>query len=114
MQYTRPMIELVYEIRRRVRADLKPSIKMANPELMQELVDHYPSSKDTITRTLIKELLSLAGEPWEHSLEKGERKETKRQITKVYRGQTSLEAAPQKDPHTDRPARIYRGQSVAD
>lgn len=125
MQYTRPMIELIYEIRRRVRVDLKPSIKMANPELMQELVDYYPTTTDTVARTLIRELLSLSGEPWSQSLEASTKSGYKRQVNKLYRGQIRLEeappqrkeeASPERKTETQprRSTRIYRGQTVTE
>lgn len=120
MQYSKPMIDLVYEIRRRVDAKIKPGIKLANPDMLQELAEFHHNCKDTITRTLIKELLSLAGEPWVDQLNEPSRKpdtpkpNTPKQITKVYRGQVSLVDSPlagtAKEPH--RPVRIYRGQRV--
>ncbi len=115
MQYSRPMIELVYEIRRRVNADLKPSIKLANPDMFKELLDHYQSSKDTISRTLIKELFSMAGEPWNSSLNKPAEAVISRQVTKAYRGQVSLVDAkkpPSESNQAAKPVRIYRGQVV--
>ncbi len=124
MQYTKPMIELVFEIRRRVPADLKPSVKLANPELLDELVAHHRSSKDVICQTLIKELLQLAGDPWDHALsdarheaEAADAAGRPRQVTKVYRGQVTLEEAPPKEdpehPRT-RTKRMYRGQEIVD
>ena len=115
MQYTRPMIELVFEIRHRVPTDLKPGIKLANPELLDELVDYHGKSRDVICNTLIKELLHLAGPPWDDWLAAEERAKAPRQVTKVYRGQVSLVEAPreaQKGDNTTKtkPKRIYRGQ----
>jgi hypothetical protein len=117
MQYSKPMIDLVYEIRRRVDAKMKPGIKLANPDMLQELAEFHHDCKDTITRTLIKELLSLAGEPWVDQLDEPKPKsetpkpDTPKQITKVYRGQVSLVDAPTtRESH--RPVRIYRGQVV--
>lgn len=124
MQYTKPMIELVFEIRRRVPADLKPSVKLANPELLDELVAHHRRSKDVICQTLIKELLQLAGDPWDHALsdarheaEAADAAGRPRQVTKVYRGQVTLEEAPPaKDPDTPKPRtkKMYRGQEIVD
>lgn len=104
MQYTRPMIDLVYEIRRRVDSELKPSVKLANPEMFQELADYYQRSRDTITKTLIKELLSQAGDDWLALLDppKAATPQLPKQLVKVYRGQTLLEDAPQ--PPTGQPA----------
>lgn len=118
MQYTKPMIELVFEIRRRVPAEMKPAVKLANPELLDELLLHHGKSKDVICQTLIKELLQLAGAPWDHALADAERNEVvqakrPRQVTKVYRGQVTLEAvAPHKEGQSHRPKRIYRGQVI--
>jgi len=115
MQYTRPMIELVFEIRHRVPTDLKPSIKLANPELLDELVEYHGKSRDVICNTLIKELLQLAGPPWDGWLAAEERAKAPRQVTKVYRGQGSLTDSPKEtqkkeDSPKTKPKRIYRGQ----
>lgn len=94
MQYTKPMIELVYEIRRRVDADTKPSVKMANPDMLKELAEFHHRTKDTVTKTLIKELLFLAGEEWLALLNPPVLTESvslqSKQVVKVYRGQTIL------------------------
>ena len=114
MQYSRPMIELVYEIRRRVHADLKPGIKLSNPELFNELTDIYHRISCTVTRTLIKELFALAGDPWDTLLENNQKNAAK-QVTKMYRGQVSLEDAPRDDKAGEqkkKPVRIYRGQII--
>ncbi|WP_347331789.1 hypothetical protein [Marinimicrobium locisalis] len=117
MQYTKPMIELVFEIRRRVPADMKPAVKLANPELLDELVLHHRKSKDVISQTLIKELLQLAGAPWDQALSDVAHDEEiakrPRQVIKVYRGQVTLEETPPKkaaEPH--RRKRVYRGQVI--
>lgn len=131
MQYTKPMVDLVYEIRRRVDAAMKPGVKMANPELLKELADYHHQSKDTITKALIKELLFMAGPPWAPLLEPAQldNKELPRQVVKVYRGQTVLEEAHQESagaepevvrseiinpiaPVVEKPVRMYRGQPI--
>jgi len=112
MQYTKPMIELVFEIRRRVPADLKPSIKLANPELLDELTQHYAKSRDVITQTLIKELLQKAGAPWDSYLEAEQREKAPKQVTKAYRGQVTLEDAPDHSKTKSKSKRMYRGQVV--
>lgn len=132
MQYTKPMIDLVYEIRRRVDANMKPSVKMANPDMLKELADYHHQTKDTITKTLIKELLFLAGDQWQQLLEPTSSdnvrlQEVPKQVVKVYRGQTTLVEAHHpaeeaialrsellvKDiPPVVKPVRMYRGQPV--
>lgn len=132
MQYTKPMVDLVYEIRRRVDSNLKPSIKMANPEVLKELADYHHSA-DNICKALIKELLFLAGEPWslllqtpsaDVSAESSPAQDIKKQLVKMYRGQTLLEDAPAAPSLRSEPLitgtpstppksqRMYRGQPV--
>lgn len=129
MQYTKPMVDLVYEIRRRVDSAMKPSVKMANPDLLKELAIYHQHSKETITNALIKELLFMAGTEWAALLEPHSEthKEIPRQIVRVYRGQTILEEAPQHaegshDLHSElsvgdiapptKPVRLYRGHPI--
>jgi hypothetical protein len=122
MQYTKPMIDLVYEIRRRVDANMKPSVKMANPEMLKELAGYHHQTHDTITKTLIKELLFMAGDQWPGLLEPTPSAavttapQIPRQMVKVYRGQTTLVDAPhgaeEAPPPLVKPVRMYRGQPV--
>lgn len=122
MQYTRPMIDLVYEIRRRVDANVKPSVKLANPEILNELATYYLQTKDTISKALIKELLNQAGEEWLSLLtpQALQDHEANKQVVKVYRGQTMLVDAPNTHPvamdvvpaSTHKVVRMYRGNPV--
>ena len=129
MQYTKPMIELVYEIRRRVDAETKPSVKMANPDMLKELAEFHHRTKDTITKTLIKELLFLAGEEWLELLNPPlltEPVPLHKQVVKIYRGQTILVDAHEAITANDvinpelltaaapamKPVRMYRGHPV--
>lgn len=110
MQYSKSMIDLLYEIRRRVDTDTKPSIKLANPEVFLELADYYADSRDAVTRALIKELLHLADQPLERPAQNGPRR-----VAKVYRGQVELVEAPapsDEQETKDRRQRVYRGQVV--
>ncbi|WP_439134871.1 hypothetical protein [Pseudomaricurvus sp.] len=122
MNFNKQMIDLVREIRRRVPSDDKPGIKLANPDLLHELIPIFQFSTDTVTKTLIKELFSVAGDGWPERLveksfdvdedEYDNEEPKKRYITKTYRGQTELvevnvsEEKPQIQ-------RIYRGQLVS-
>ena len=126
MQYTKAMVELIQEARRRVPSEQKPNIKLANPDVFLELASLYHNSQDTIFRTLVKEAFHLAGDPWPEKLIKPEpsNEGPKEQfITKIYRGQTVLEkreAYPTESNRADhapnpqmvKPKRIYRGQVV--
>lgn len=113
MQYSKPMIDLVLELRRRAPSELKPGIKLANPDLFYELAEYFHQSHDTVTRALIKELFQMAGSDWPARLEKPDEKVP--QQVKVYRGQVSLTESrkPAQAPQpSDRPHRVYRGQVV--
>ena len=68
MNFTKQMIDLVKEIRRRASSEAKPGIKLANPELLEELIPVYQLSTDTVTKALIKELFFVAGEDWPQRL----------------------------------------------
>lgn len=88
MQFTKPMIELVYEIRRRVDTDLKPAVKLANPDMLQELAQFYNTCKDVVTKALIKELFYLAGDGVAELGGMGGMSE--KPAVQVYRGQISV------------------------
>lgn len=112
MNFDKPMIDLVREIRRRAPSDSKPGIKLANPDLLHELLPIHQNSSDTVTKTLIKELFIMAGGPWPQALEQTQAPQ-ERFITKVYRGQTQLvPSLKEKQTDTEKPQRIYRGQPV--
>lgn len=113
MQYTKPMIELVYEIRRFGPSELKPDIKLANPELFNVLQDYYHQSANAVSKALIKELFHLAGEPWPTRLSTAQNAKTS-QTVRVYRGQVQLEdKAPTAEKSAEhRKKRVYRGQII--
>lgn len=117
MDFNKAMIDLVKEIRKRVSANDKPSIKLANPELLNELIPIYHGTKDTILSTLIKELFERAGDDWSERLKRQEQSE-ERYVTQVYRGQVRVvkaedEAKPDESEAKEAGSkRIYRGQVV--
>lgn len=119
MNYSKAMIDLISEARRRAASEDKPSIKLANPDVLSELNKIYHKSRDTVLKAVIKETFHLAGEGWpEKLLEETEEVEAinaTRFVTKVYRGQTQLvEVAPAKMINEKKTQRIYRGQVVAE
>jgi hypothetical protein len=115
MNYTKSMIDLIKEIRRRVNTEIKPTIKMANPDLFSELAQLSRTTKDVITQALIKELFQLAGEPWASQLQNPDQPQ-ERQVVKTYRGQNQLVSAPRtnqaKKSEPKKTQRIYRGHVV--
>lgn len=118
MNYNKAMIDLISEVRRRAPSDDKPSIKLANPDVLSEINTLYHSSKDTVLKAIIKETFHLAGEGWPEKLidavESDEEDIGPRYITKVYRGQTQLIEVPAKtEVSSSNNKKIYRGQVVA-
>lgn len=111
VNYDRAMIDLVREIRRRVSSEAKPGIKLANPEILNELAKIYFETQDPILEALIKELFARAGDPWPALLEQpGDGPQYQ---TKVYRGQATLVEKPSSDGATKPKAkRMYRGQEI--
>ncbi len=117
--YNKAMIELVYEIRRRIDSELKPDIKFANPNLLRDLSNYYQLCQDTILKALIKELMMYAGKAWEESLSQESPIAKQQHVVKSYRGVISVEAVAAKDPietsplpKPTKPELIYRGQVV--
>lgn len=124
VNFTKQMIDLVKEIRRRASGEDKPGIKLANPDLLEELIPVYQHTKDAVTKALIKELFYVAGEGWAERLQAPaanastagsvlDHQPKKTYITKTYRGQTQLIEVilPDADP-APAPQRIYRGRPV--
>ncbi|GAB1258755.1 hypothetical protein NBRC116494_32570 [Aurantivibrio plasticivorans] len=116
MQFTKPMIELVYEIRKRVPSDLKPAVKLANPELIPELIEAYRDSRDTILKTLIRALCEQAGPAWLDALDSPPATHSKLSVH-IYRGnvQHKEREASTGDSTAvmERKRKIYRGRVVA-
>jgi hypothetical protein len=119
MNYSKAMIDLISEARRRASSEDKPSIKLANPDVLTELNKIYHGSTDTVLKAIIKETFHLAGEGWPNKLveevEEDDSVKGPRFITKVYRGQTQLiEVAPEGSlANKPKTIRMYRGQVVA-
>jgi len=114
VKYDRAMIALLREIRRHVATNVKPSIKLANPDLLYELRDIYRSGDDVVVNALIKEMYFKAGPEWMIQLEEA-LLEDKNLTLKVYRGSRELiEVAPEQGIKTKKKSKMYRGQPVID
>jgi hypothetical protein len=113
VNFSKEMIDLIREIRKRVPSDTKPSIKLANPELFDEIRDCYAASSDNILKALTRELFSMAGP--EVSLSGNNANTPESLVSKIYRGQHSLVPAKSKEEASasNKPKRIYRGRVVA-
>ena len=113
MNFTKAMIDLAKEIRRRADSDDKPSIKMANPELFSELAIIYQRTNDAVMKALIKEICQLADSPVLDEHNESDKYEKHSQL--VYRGQVRNIPKPIESTESDshlKPRKIYRGQVV--
>lgn len=120
MQYTKALVDLIQEARRRAPNEAKPSIKLANPNVLYELITLYQQSSDAVFKALIKEICNQAGEEWAERLEQpaeANPSTSEEQYTlRVYRGKTILEPkrpTEEAKENLSRKQRIYRGRVVA-
>ena len=121
MQYTKPMIDQVFQIRKTVPDHLRAQIKLANPQLLDILADLYRNLHDKLLREHIKKLMSMAGPSWLSQLENPESTPRPPQNQQVYRGQVRQQQDTPKA-ETDTPNKptttvkektvIYRGQVI--
>lgn len=123
MQYTKAMIDLVFQIRKSAPEELRSNIKLSNPELLGFLADSYLKLEELRLRSLIQQLLALAGPAWSAlvsdtygSDKRFDRRETSAPSPsakqKLYRGQSSGS-----DEFAEPVARVekvitYRGQQI--
>lgn len=107
MRFNKHMIDLVREIRRRVPSHQKPSIKLANPELIDELNIAFEQSKDSICKLLIREFVEQNRELDEPLLDSTHVIESKVQAPSSTEPNNAKPAA-----KSTRPKRVYRGQVI--
>lgn len=112
MQYSKLMIEYIFEIRKVAPAPLKSRIKLADPNLLDLLADAYSKLQDRRIKERIEQLMSLAGPAW-LSLLHSPGSAPKNYQTKTYRGQANNQPA-QITPRSKTGSKhiIYRGQVV--
>ena len=122
INFDRAMIDLVREVRRRAPPETKTNIRLANPKILDLLLDFYLSTEDIISKTLIKELFSRVGADWSSKLTSNQ--DTPDYQVKVYRGQVQLvqsksssdsssrESSESTEPKKKGPKRVYRGQVI--
>lgn len=83
-QYTKKEIDQLVEIRRRLKSELGAAIQLADPDLLNVLIDYWPRSRDAITRSRIREFMDDVGGEWRERLDRvraaEERKTGKRSL----------------------------------
>lgn len=74
MQYSKFMIDLVYQIRRNVPPETKSTVKLSNPDLLDNLLEVYFDSSNKSLRADIENLMALAGSAWIDTLRERRRR----------------------------------------
>ena len=64
MQYNQMMTDTVYSIRSHLTPMEKRTIKTSNPELLEDLAEIYHHSSNHTLRSLIEQLMHMAGVTW--------------------------------------------------
>jgi len=67
--YTKVIVDLTYEVRKRVPEKTKQRIKLANPSFIDDLIELYFESSDDNLKDIIQEIIRLAGTPWTTSFQ---------------------------------------------
>ena len=113
MLYSKAMIDLIHEARKRVPAEVKPMIKLANPDLLEEFYNVYQESDDTILKLIISDLFELAGEPWTGILIEDDRPNEveSRGLMKFFENSLQSKVIPGRGKTKQR---IYRGQLITE
>ncbi len=65
---SKKQIDLLMEIRQRVRSEMDIRIKFTNSELPRELIDIHLRSDDAITRSRIRQFLEMLEDKWSKRL----------------------------------------------
>lgn len=120
MQYTKPMIDQVFQIRKAAPDHLRAQIKLANPNLLDVLADAYRELHDGILRDLIQQLMSMAGPSGLSLLENPAAESRSNHNQQFYRGQprtaepNTTNAPSKSTPPSNTPGKniIYRGRIV--
>lgn len=107
MQYTKPMIDLVLHIRKIAPPPLKATIKLADPDLMDHLAQHYHRLDSPELRSAITALMALAGGTWPTRLQRDPLQVT---ATEPVKPATLREAKSRMAPTT---VMMYRGQKIS-
>lgn len=115
MMYTRSMIEHVQQIRKMLPIDMRPHVRLANPDLLDQLSDLYWELQDKLIKEKIEKLMSLAGPAWLDLLHN--RQQSSEHTRCTYRG-VALPDTPARTAKTassenaGKRKLMYRGQPV--
>lgn len=107
---TKDMIDIMQQLRKRLRSEFGVEIKLSQPNVVQTILDLVKKSHDQRSQLLFADLEDMMGiELMGRPSEQEEGVTTKR----MYRGQPIPDSPRAGDSVDHRPKRIYRGQVVA-
>ena len=114
MHFTKPVIDLIFDIRRIAPLEVRPKIKLSNPKLLVLLIEIYKQYDQASLQLRIKQLITVAEPTLMTMISDQEQQPTKR----MYRGQPIAQSegerssVVQNHPGKRTPI-IYRGQKLA-
>ncbi len=62
--YDKAVIQKINTIRKRLRDEHGEAPSLRDPKLFQAMLDYWVLSKDAITKSQIRQLMEMLGEPW--------------------------------------------------
>lgn len=112
MMYTKSMIEHVQQIRKMLPNDMRPQIRLANPDLLDQLSELYWELPDLLIKEKIERLMHQAGPAWADLLQRQDKPHPR--ASRTYRGvelpETPKQKPDRKNPHKSK--LMYRGQPI--
>jgi len=106
---TKDMIDIMQQLRKRLRSEFGVEIKLSQPNVVQTILDLVKKSHDQRSQLLFADLEDMMGIELMPRMEEQEEVTSKR----MYRGQPIPDSPRAGDSVEHRPTRIYRGQVVA-
>ncbi|MGK0443847.1 MAG: hypothetical protein ACJA1U_000775 [Bermanella sp.] len=106
---TKDMIDIMQQLRKRLRSEFGVEIKLSQPNVVQTILDLVKKSHDQRSQLLFADLEDMMGIELMPRMEEQEEVTSKR----MYRGQPIPDSPRAGDSVDHRPKRIYRGQVVA-
>ena len=106
---TKDMIDIMQQLRKRLRSEFGVEIKLSQPNVVQTILDLVKKSHDQRSQRLFADLEDMRGIELMPRMEEQEEGTSKR----MYRGQPIPDSPRAGDSVDHRPKRIYRGQVVA-
>lgn len=106
---TKDMIDIMQQLRKRLRSEFGVELKLSQPDIVQLILEYVTKSHDQRTQLLFADLEDMMGVELMAPKEDAAAPPSKR----MYRGQPIPDPVSGSTTQDTRPKRIYRGQVVA-